>query len=99
MLTVTLTRLTRLLSMMLSVLVLLTALVLNTKLLVLFTLVSTILHLCSSETPTDELDYSFTFLSAFDPEGLATIDYVDNQEIESQVNLVVIDWSFETLLQ
>ena len=34
----------------------------------------------SSETPTDELEYSFTFLSSFDPEGLATIDYVDNQD-------------------
>ena len=40
----------------------------------------TIEHLRSSGTPTDELEYSFTFLSAFDPEGLATIDYVDAQD-------------------
>lgn len=37
-------------------------------------------HLRSSGAPTDEQDYAFTFLSAFDPEGLATIDYVDNQD-------------------
>ena len=40
----------------------------------------TIEHLRSSGTPTDELEYSFTFLSAFDPAGLASIDYVDAQD-------------------
>ena len=40
----------------------------------------TVEHLRSAETATDELEYSFTFLSAFDPEGLATIDYVDSQD-------------------
>ena len=40
----------------------------------------TIEHLRSNGAPTDELEYAFTFLSAFDPEGLATIDYVDNQD-------------------
>ena len=37
-------------------------------------------HLRSSGFPSDELEYSFSFLSAFDPEGLATIDYVDSQD-------------------
>ena len=37
-------------------------------------------------TPTDELEYSFTFLSSFDPEGLATIDYVDNQDAKLKVS-------------
>ena len=30
--------------------------------------------------PSDEVPYSFTFLSAFDPSGLATIDYVDARD-------------------
>jgi hypothetical protein len=37
-------------------------------------------HLRSAGVATDELEYSFTFLSAFDPEGLATIEYVDSQD-------------------
>ena len=37
-------------------------------------------HLRSGGAPTDENEYAFTFLSAFDPEGLATIDYVDQQD-------------------
>ena len=37
-------------------------------------------YLRGSGQPTDNTLYAFTFLSAFDPEGLATIDYVDNQD-------------------
>ena len=37
-------------------------------------------HLRSSGFPSDEQEYSFSFLSAFDPQGLATIDYVDAQD-------------------
>ena len=37
-------------------------------------------YLRGSGAPTDSTLYAFTFLSAFDPEGLATIDYVDNQD-------------------
>ena len=40
----------------------------------------TVDHLRSAGTATDEQEYAFTFLSAFDPEGLATIDYVDSQD-------------------
>ena len=40
----------------------------------------TVEHLRSAGVATDELEYAFTFLSAFDPEGLATIDYVDSQD-------------------
>lgn len=40
----------------------------------------TIEYLRSTGLPTDDTVYAFTFLSAFDPEGLATIDYVDNQD-------------------
>ena len=37
-------------------------------------------HLISEGTAQDEFMYAFTFLSSFDPQGLATIDYVDNQD-------------------
>lgn len=37
-------------------------------------------HLRSSPDAADEQEYAFTFLSAFDPEGLATIAYVDAQD-------------------
>ena len=37
-------------------------------------------HLRSTPDAADEKEYAFTFLSAFDPAGLATIDYVDNQD-------------------
>ena len=40
----------------------------------------TVEHLRSAGVATDEQEYSFTFLSAFDPEGLSTIDYVDAQD-------------------
>lgn len=37
-------------------------------------------HLRSGGVPSDETEYAFTFLSAFDPAGLASIDYVDAQD-------------------
>ena len=37
-------------------------------------------HLKSSPDAADEQEYAFTFLSSFDPEGLATITYVDAQD-------------------
>ena len=37
-------------------------------------------HLISEGIAQDEFMYAFTFLSSFDPQGLATIDYVDNQD-------------------
>ena len=37
-------------------------------------------YLRGAGTPVNSVLYSFTFLSAFDPEGLATIDYVDAQD-------------------
>ena len=37
-------------------------------------------HLRSTPEPADEEPYTISFLSAFDPTGLATIDYVDAQD-------------------
>jgi hypothetical protein len=40
----------------------------------------TVEHLRSTPDAADEVPYAFTFLSSFDPQGLATIAYVDAQD-------------------
>ena len=37
-------------------------------------------HITSNGVSADEIPYAFTFLSSFDPTGLASIEYVDNQD-------------------
>ena len=46
----------------------------------------TVQHIRSSPDAADEQEYAFTFLSSFDPAGLATIAYVDAQD-ELKLNL------------